>query len=344
MWAVVLRSGQLAVKEIADPSPAPGQILLETLATAICASDVHYMDNPEIVGSDATGLFGYDADRDTVLGHEFVGRVIGLGEGVSPEMFPLGSRVTSIPFLVTEGGGHIIGSHPDAPGSFAEKLLVSQDLARVVPGDVADEAVALVDAFAVGEGYVRLARMDPGDVPLVIGAGAIGLSTIAALVREGRSPVVVSDFSEERRRIALEFGAHIVVDPSEDSPFRVLDRQARGGRQQVIFECAGSAGLIDSLIGGCSQGSLIVCAGGWYTGDTVSVTSATRKGVTVQFGGSPEFRDWYGTLASVCEGRLDPLPSVGLTIGLDDVPAAMEMARRGEGPPRIIIRPSPLTR
>ena len=60
MRAVVLRGRKLEVRETADPVPGPGQLLLKTLSTAICASDVHYMDHPEIVARDGTGRMVYD--------------------------------------------------------------------------------------------------------------------------------------------------------------------------------------------------------------------------------------------------------------------------------------------
>ena len=50
-------------------------------------------------------------------------------------------------------------------------------------------------------------------------------------------------------------------------------------------------------------------------------------------------QDWYGTLDAIAAGRLDPLPSVGRIITLDEVPGAMELARRSDGPPRIIVHP-----
>jgi threonine dehydrogenase-like Zn-dependent dehydrogenase len=335
----VLRDGRLDVREIADPVPGRGHLLIRTVATAICASDVHYMDHPEIAAGDETGMFGYDPDRDVVMGHEFVGEVVGHGPGVDAARFPLGARVTSIPLLLAADGAHIIGAHPDATGSFGELLLVSQEMARTVPKSVNADAVAVVDAFAVGEGYVRLARMETADVPLVVGAGAIGLSTVAALARRGVEPIVASDFNPERRELATTFGAHIVNDPAERSAHETWREVAKPGGRCVIFESVGAPGLIERLINECADSSMIVCAGGWYTGDTVSVTPATRKGLALQFGGAPGADDWYGTLDAVCDGRLDPLPSIGMVVGLDDVPKAIDMARRAEGPPRIVVHP-----
>lgn len=346
MRAVVLRDGRLEVRDIADPVPGQGELLLRTLSTAICASDVHFMDHPEMGVNDPTGRSLYDANRDIVLGHEFVGEVVGRGPGCT-EQFPVGTRVTSIPIRLVNGGAggvRIIGQHPEAQGSFGELVVVAEALAKAVDGDAPNDAVALADAFAVGEFYVRAARMEPGEVPVVIGAGAIGLSAVAALASRGVEPIIVSDYKSDRRDLARDsFGAHITADPSDKSPFDVW-REVRAERglwgALVVFECVGAAGLIQKIVESVDIGTRIYCAGGWYTGDSLSVTDATRQGVTIQFGGGPHPQDWYGTLDAIASGRLDPLPSVGAIIGLDEVPHAMELARTSDGPPRIVVHPN----
>jgi threonine dehydrogenase-like Zn-dependent dehydrogenase len=346
MRAVVLRNGRLAVGDTPDPVPGRGELLLKTLSTAICASDVHFMDHPDLAIDDPTGRSLYDADRDIVLGHEFVGEVVGHGEGCT-DQFPIGTRVTSIPIRLLNGGvdgTRIIGQHPEAQGSFGELVVIAEMLAKEVDGDVSSDAAALTDAFAVGEFYVRAADVQPGEIPIVIGAGAIGLSAVAALTRRGIEPIVVSDFNPERRELArAEFGAHVLVDPAAKSPFNVFN-EIRAERHlpgpAVVFECVGAPGLIQKIVESVDMGTRIYCAGGWYTGDTLDITTATRQGVTLQFGGGPMPQDWYGTLDAIASGSLDPLPSVGQIIGLDEVPEAIELARKSDGPPRIVVHPN----
>ncbi|ORW30074.1 zinc-binding dehydrogenase [Mycobacterium paraense] len=345
MRAVVLRDGRLQVRETPDPAPGPGELLLRTLSTAICASDVHFMDHPELAVDDPTGRSLYDPDRDIVLGHEFVGEVIGHGPGCT-DQFAVGSRVTAMPVRLVDGGAggmRIIGQHPDAQGSFGELLVVSEVAAKPVPGDVASDAVALTDAFAVGEFYVRSANIQPGEIPIVIGAGAIGLSAVAALAGRAIEPIVVADYKPDRLALAREFGAHVAVNPAEKPAFDAF-REVRAERglpgPAVVFECVGAAGLIQNIVESAEMATRIYCAGGWYTGDTLDVTTATRQGVTIQFGGGPHPQDWYGTLDAIAAGRLDPLPSVGRVIGLDEVPDALELARRSDGPPRIVVHPN----
>src|SRR5690349_13353998 len=115
MRAVVLRQGRLEVRETADPVPGPGELLLRTLSTAICASDVHFMDHPEMAIDDPTGRSLYDEDLDIVMGHEFVGEVVGHGPGCS-DQFPIGTRVTSMPVRLLGddfAAVRIIGQHPE---------------------------------------------------------------------------------------------------------------------------------------------------------------------------------------------------------------------------------------
>ena len=344
MRAVVLRGGRLEVRETEDPVPGPGELLLRTLSTAICASDVHFMDHHEMVTGDGTGRFVYDEDRDIVLGHEFVGEVVGHGPDCG-DQFPVGARVTSMPIrLVATGAGtQVIGQHPDAQGSFGELLVVAELLARVVPDGVPSDAVALVDAFAVGEFYVGSSKITAGEIPIVIGAGAIGLSAVAALASRGIEPIIVSDRKPERLALAETFGAHVLVDPDERSPFDVWREVAaeRGTTTPtVVYECVGAAGLIQHIVDSCAMWTRIYAAGGWYTGDALDCTAATHKGVTIQFGGGPSYEAWYGTLDAVVEGRLDPTPSIGEVIGLEEVPDALDRVRKAEGPPRIVVHPN----
>jgi len=340
MRAAVLRDGKLEVRETADPTPGANELLVRTVSTAICASDIHYMDHPD--PSDTSGLFVWDRERDVVMGHEFVGEVVAHGPGCS-DQYPIGSWVTSVPTLLRDGGRQVIGQHPDAPGSFGELFLVHEALARQVPKDADPDAVALTDAFAVGEGYVALSQIAPGQLPLVIGAGAIGLSAIAALRSREIEPIVVADFNDDRLALAREFGAHITVNPAQQSPYDVLAAVATERKMSAppcIFECVGAAGLLQQIVDACPMGSKIYAAGGWYTVDSLNVTTATKKLLMIQFGGAPGGDDWYRTLDAIISGALDPRPSIGMTVDLDGVPDAIDLARRAEGAPRIIVHPN----
>ncbi|KPM50803.1 hypothetical protein ACG83_37875 [Frankia sp. R43] len=353
MRAAVLREGRIEVRQTADPVPGAGQVLVRTLSCAICASDLHFMDNPEGVAADDSGLWDYHADRDIVMGHEFVGEVVAYGPGTEGRL-PVGTRVTSLPVLVGAGPVRIVGCSPDAPGGFGELMLLTESLVRAVPDHVPTDQAALADAFAVGEYYVRKADLGPHDVPLVIGAGAIGLSAVAALSRRGISPIVVSDYNAGRLKIAEALGATHVVSPDERSPYDLWRDVTLGGRpgrpafggadpsapQCVVFEFVGLPGVLDGIIQQCERGTRILSAGGPPEGDRISSMVAKRKGVNIQFGGGPDPEDWYGTLDAICAGSLDVSPVIGMTVDLDGVPDALQIARRADGPARIMIHPA----
>jgi threonine dehydrogenase-like Zn-dependent dehydrogenase len=340
MRAAILRDGRLTVGETPDPVPGPGQLLVRSRSTAICASDVHFMDHPETIDGDPRYL--YDPDRDIVMGHEFIGEVVAYGPDCKQELAE-GTRVTSLPVLLQPDTSWVIGQHPGAPGSFGELFLLTEKLARAVPDSVPDDAVALVDPFAVGEFNVRVSEIADGEIPIVLGAGAIGLSAVAALARRGVEPIIVSDFKADRRDLGRTFGAHVLVDPAERSPFDVWRELAtkRGSLKTppVVYECVGVAGLLQWIVDECTYLTRIFAAGGHYTGDQLSVTAATQKGVRISFAGGPGMQDWYGTLDAVCDGQLDPTPCIGEIVGLEGLPEALDRARHSQGPPRIIVHP-----
>src|ERR1700761_8902400 len=128
MRAAVLREGKVQVRTLADPVPASGQLLVRSLACGICASDLHFMDHPEAGADDDSGMSTYDTDVDIVMGHEYCAEVVGYGPGTERRI-PVGTRVSSLPILLTEDGGRkIIGQNPESPGGFGEYFLLTEAL------------------------------------------------------------------------------------------------------------------------------------------------------------------------------------------------------------------------
>lgn len=353
MRAAVLRGRQVEVRQTADPVPGAGQLLVRTLSCAICASDLHFMDHPEGVAEDDSGLWDYHEDRDIVMGHEFVGEIVGYGPDTERTL-PIGTRVTSLPVLIGSGPVRIIGCSPDAPGGFGEQMLLHESLARAVPDSIPSDHAALADAFAVGEYFARRAALDARDVPLVIGAGAIGLSAVAALRHRGIKKILVADLNTDRLATARTLGATHTVNPAEQSPYDLWREVALGGGPNraafgdadpstarcVVFEFVGLSGILDGIIRQCERGTRILSAGGPPEGDHISSMVAKRKGINIQFGGGPDPQDWYRTLDAICTGELDVSPVIGMTVDLDGVPGALQTARRADGPARIMIHPA----
>jgi threonine dehydrogenase-like Zn-dependent dehydrogenase len=200
---------------------------------------------------------------------------------------------------------------------------------------------------------VQRAEVSSKEIPLVIGSGAIGLAAVASLKRLGVGPIVAADFVASRRDTALAMGADVVVDPADVSPYSSWRQLAYGSPDPirdvmglldlpgcVVFECVGVPGVLDSIVKGCERGTRILSAGGPPEGDHLHTMVAKRKGLNIQFGGGPSMFHWNEAFAEVCEGRLDVTPMYGRSVGLDEVPSALDDARDANGPARIVVVPS----
>ncbi len=155
-----------------------------------------------------------------------------------------------------------------------------------------------------------------------------------------------------RRSVALAMGADVVVDPAEVSPYQAWLDLTAGTREAtknmmvaagssgcVVFECVGVPGVLDSIIMGVERGTRIFSVGGPPEGDHLHTMTAKRKGLNIQFGGGPLPEHWLEAFEAVCSGRLDVTPMLGPTVGLDEVPAALDAARDANGPARIVVVP-----
>jgi threonine dehydrogenase-like Zn-dependent dehydrogenase len=351
MRAAVLRGGTIQVRETADPVPGAGHVLVRSLACGICASDIHFMDHPDADADDDTGLSNYDADADIVMGHEYCAEVVDYGPGTE-RRWATGTRVSSLPALLLGDQVRVIGQSADAPGGFGEYFLLSEPLTQVVHSDLPNELVAVADAISVGWYYVSRAAVASNEVPMVIGCGAIGLSAIASLKRQGIGPIVAVDFVASRRETARAMGADVVVDPAQLSPYEAWRDVAFGSPEPirdimglldlprcVVFECVGIPGVLDAIIKGCERSTRIFSAGGPPDGDHLHTMVAKRKGLNIQFGGGPSMAHWNEAFEEVCSGRLDVTPMTGRVVGLDEVPTAIDDARDANGPARIIVVP-----
>src|SRR5207244_5921032 len=158
-----------------------------------------------------------DLSRDIVFGHEFCCEVLDYGPGTTGE-FKAGTKVCSLPALLTTEGPQGIGYSNDNVGAYAERMLLSEALLLEVPNGLAPEHAALTEPLAVGVHAVAKANISGGEVPLVIGCGPVGLAVIAALRIKGLHPIVAADYSPARRALAARLGADIVVDPKVSQP------------------------------------------------------------------------------------------------------------------------------
>lgn len=340
MRAVVMRGKKLRVDHVPDPIPGPGEALVRTLACGICGSDLHALDHADKMSEVAREVgapFVLDPSRDVVMGHEFCVEVVDFGPGTTSRL-ARGDRAVSMPILLRPPRIEPIGYSNDLSGGYGELMLLGAGFLLPVPNGLATEHAALTEPMAVGLHAVEMARIQKSDVPLVIGCGPVGLAVIAALRLKGAEPIVASDFSPARRRLATTMGAHLVNDPSEMPAIEAF-RQTAGLRPAVIFECVGVPGLIDRLMTDAPRAARIVVAGVCMDDDRIRPMVGINKELSLQFvlGYAPH--EFAQTLQAIAEGQIDVAPLITDRVGLDEVPAAFERLRSPGDQAKILVEP-----
>jgi len=238
----------MQLEEIPEPSlPAPDWLLIRTRLCGICGSDAKQvflngsMDNP------MTSLISFPQ----VLGHEVVGTVARVGDGVKSRR--VGERVVLNPWLscgprgvdppcaacavgdfsICESfargripRGIHTGNSSAATGGFAPLVPAHESMAIPIPDDVADEAAVLADPFAVSLHGILKRPPEPGKPCVVYGCGTLGLCAIAILrALHPASPLVAIARFPHQRQLARRLGAHHVLE--HRPPRRIIEEVAR---------------------------------------------------------------------------------------------------------------------
>jgi len=238
----------IRVEEIANPAaPKPGEVQVKVAWCGICGSDLHeYLAGPIFIPVEPHPLTG--AKAPLVLGHEFSGEVVAVGEGV--ETVKVGDIVApdacqhcGVCVNCREGNYNVCEKLAFtglmADGAFAEYVNVPAELCYVLPKGFDLEAASLIEPLATGFKAVRLAGSLLGQTAVVLGAGTIGLGTIMCAKAAGASTVVSIETAAARKKLAKECGADIVLDPKECDVVAEIKKLTNGSGAEVSFECIG---------------------------------------------------------------------------------------------------------
>ena len=223
MKAVVCQNTELSVRELPDPVPGRGQVLVEVLRCGICGSDLHLRHHcdsmKKMLGKVGVPASIFPSSQDPIVfGHEFCAEILEHGPGCNKKLKP-GTRVVSQP--VVRIGDHIElqGLTTGVTGAYAERMLLQEVAMHPVRNGLSSDMAALTEPMAVAFHAVKRSEIKKKDVAIVIGCGPVGLSVICLLKAQGIATIVASDFSPGRRALARQCGADVVINPAEGSPY-----------------------------------------------------------------------------------------------------------------------------
>lgn len=358
MQAAVFRKGAIVVDTLPDPTPARGQVLVRTLACGICGSDLHAAKHTHQfvnLAKRAGNRWAMDADRDVVFGHEFCCEVMEYGPSTPARLAP-GTLVCSMPMTLDGETVQGIGYSNDIAGGFAQYMPLADRMLLPVPNGLSAELAALTEPLAVGWHAVQHAKMVPGDVPLVVGCGPVGLAVIAGLAIQGAHPIIAADYSPARRALALRMGADVVIDPAEVSPYETWRQAATPAgfdgsryaqlfglgpkmRPAVIFECVGVPGVIQQVMEGAPAGARVIVVGVCMETDRIEPFFGIVKQLNVQFVLAYTPAEFADSLGFIADGKVDVSPLVTGTVGLAGVGEAFAELANPERHAKVMVDP-----
>src|SRR3979411_3105125 len=123
--AAIFRNGEIVADHLPEPKPAAGQVLVRTLACGICGSDLHARKHAHRMvelSRHFPGRKPMDLARDVVFGHEFCCEILDYGAATARKL-KTGTRVCSLPALLTSDGPQGIGYSNDNVGGYCERIL-----------------------------------------------------------------------------------------------------------------------------------------------------------------------------------------------------------------------------
>jgi threonine dehydrogenase-like Zn-dependent dehydrogenase len=339
MKAILFRGiNDLQIQEVPKPQPKAGEAVIRITATTICGTDVHIVKGE------------YAVQPGLILGHEPVGVIDQLGEGLEQE-YMVGQRV--IVGAITPCGQCFYclnGTHSQCGGAlggwrfgntingaWAEFLLVPHARANLalIPDGLTDEQVLMLpDIASTGLSGAESGNIRIGDTVAVFAQGPIGLcATLGARLR-GAGLVIGVDPMSERREMARRFGASLTLNPTECDIVAELKRLTDGRGVDVAIEALGRQETFEAALRSIRPGGVLSSLG-VYSGKLVAPYEAVYAGLgdqrivtTLCPGGKERMRR---LMAMVESDRIDLTPLVTHRFALDDLPEAYDLFSHQRG-------------
>lgn len=294
----------------------------------ICGSDVHYYTHGRI------GPFVVNAPM--ILGHEASGTVIEVGSEVAT--LREGDRVCMEPGIpdpnskATRLGMYNVDpavrfwATPPVHGILRPTCVHPEAFTFKLPDAVSFAEAAMVEPLAVGVHAATKARVRPGDIAVVMGAGPIGLVTALASLAAGCARVYVTDLAEKKLEIAESLTQAITgVNVGQDDLVARVKADTDGWGCDIVFEATGSPRAAASVFEPLAPGGCVVMIGGQpdpisYDSGAAMIREARVENI---FRYAHVFPRCVSMLAS---GAIDVKPLITRTFGFDDSVRAFEIA------------------
>jgi 2-desacetyl-2-hydroxyethyl bacteriochlorophyllide A dehydrogenase len=327
MRRVVVYPGQIAVEQADIPVPGPNEALVRMLAAGVCGSDLHA----------ARGRHPF-VPLPYRPGHEAVGVIESTGSAV--EGSPPGQRVIVVPYLpcftckmcvsgrenLCENLGFFGCGYPQ--GGLADYFTLAANRLYPVPDALDDLTAALIEPLSTPVHAVRLAGDVAGRTVAVLGAGTIGLFTVAVLRAHGAGKIVSTDPNPAKRERAAALGADVTIDPrSQDAAGQV--REALGGSADLVFDCVAIQSSMDQAIAIADKGGTVVVVGVPASEVTVPLPIVQDHQIRIQGSATYLLEDYRESIGLLRTGAVRSADFVTATRPLDQVAEAFELASSG---------------
>lgn len=326
--AVFEKIGVLNIKEVEKPKiQKADDVIIKVKLCSLCGTDVHILSDPP----------GYIATPNTILGHELVGTIVEVGEAVTT--VKVGDMVVCNPNDYCGTCAYCKNNLPnfceniqamgiDVDGGFAEFVRTSEKVVYKVRDDVAPEIAAFAEPLACLLNGTNKIRVQPGESVTVVGAGTIGLMFVQMMKAAGAYPIIVSEPSEIRRKVALECGADYVVNPLEQDLPEIVKEKTKFGSNYTIDVVGNQiATCIDCTRRG---GTVLLFGVNTQAMPQVTQSKITQNEIRVQ--GTWLANATFPKAVEVIEsGVLDLSKLITHTLPLSETQKGIDLLRRGEG-------------
>lgn len=312
----------------AEENLGPRDVRIKLHTVGICGSDVHYYTHGRV------GPFV--VDQPMILGHEASGTIIEVGSQVST--LTVGDRVCMEPGLpdpnsrATQLGMYNIDpavrfwATPPVHGILRPSCIHPEAFTFKLPDNVSFAEAAMVEPLAVGVHAATKARVKPGDIAVVLGAGPIGLVTALAALAAGCARVYVTDLAEKKLQIAGALSSAIIpVDAKSTDLSSLVLHETEGWGANIVFEATGSLTAAATVFQALAPGGCVVMIGGQAEPISYDAGAAMVREARVEniFRYAHVFPRCLAMLGS---GAIDVKPLITRTFAFDDSVEAFDIA------------------